>query len=116
MSGTEDTVQTAYGRMDRNSLEEVRSSFDTSALLRMVDDLTAMANTFGNRDGLRLTLLKLHGMAHTVINDAGMSVPTDEDSLPELASDVIAEIRSVIEDLNTWIKQLEPLERLEVRN
>ena len=45
MSGTEDTVQTAYGRMDRNSLEEVRSSFDTSALLRMVDDLTAMANS-----------------------------------------------------------------------
>jgi hypothetical protein len=41
---------------------------------------------------MRDMLLRLHGMAHTVINGASMSVPPGEESLPELAFDVTAEL------------------------
>jgi hypothetical protein len=42
----------------------------------MVDQLDDMVDQLRSEDGLRDELLRLHGMAHTVINGAGISVPT----------------------------------------
>lgn len=62
------------------------------------------------------TLLRLYGMAHTVVNCAGMSAPTGEESLSELAFDVTAELIQIAIVLRTWISQIEPLEQLTPRN
>ncbi|WP_245176306.1 hypothetical protein [Cupriavidus sp. AcVe19-6a] len=66
--------------------------------------------------GLRHTLLRLHGMAPTVINGAGMTVATDEESLPELAFDTLAEVLRIVTMLQGWLRQIEPLEQLTPRN
>lgn len=76
MSDSDDTVETAYGRLDRAALRQAQHTYDTTILLRMVDDLDAMLAEARAEDGLRDMLLRLHGMAHTVINGAGMTVAT----------------------------------------
>jgi hypothetical protein len=65
---------------------------------------------------LREKLLQLHGMAHTVINGAGLTVATDRESLPELAAEGIAELQEVILMLQKWVESIEPLGRLRTRD
>ncbi|MFS8978228.1 Tn3 family transposase post-transcriptional regulator TnpC [Cupriavidus necator] len=116
MSDSNDTVETAYGRLDRAALRQVQDTYDTTILLRMVDDLDAILAEARAEDGLRDMLLRLHGMAHTVINGAGMTVTTGEESLPELAFDLLAELLRIVTMLKGWLVQIEPLEQLTPRN
>jgi len=116
MSKSDSVIETAYGLLDRAALEQAQDSYDTTALLRTVDQLDRMLVEAREADGLRDTVMRLHGMAHTVINGAGMTVPTGEDSLPELASDVVNDMRQMIQRLQGWIRQIEPLEELAPRN
>jgi hypothetical protein len=115
MSDWDETVETAYGRLDRAALRQAQDTYDTTILLRMVDELDALADACAE-DGLRDMLLRLHGMAHTVINGAGMTVATGEETLPELASDATAEVQRIVMMLRGWLRQIEPLERLTPRN
>ncbi|KDP83349.1 hypothetical protein CF70_025990, partial [Cupriavidus sp. SK-3] len=115
MSNSDDTVETAYGRLDQAALREAQDTYDTTALLHMVDELDDLLASARAEDGLRDMLLRLHGMVHTVINGAGMTVATDEETLPELAFDVTAEVLRTITILQGWIRRLEPLERLTPR-
>ncbi len=116
MSDSDDTIKTAYGRLDRAALREVQDTYDTTALLRMVDELDGLLASARAEDGLRDMLLRLHGMGHTVINGAGMTVTADEESLPELVFDVMAEIQRMITILRGWKSGIEPLERLTPRD
>lgn len=116
MSDTRKTIMTAYGRLDEIALQEAQNSYDTSVLLQIVDDLNSVLVAVGNRDGLRERVLQLHGMAHSIINGAGLTVSTNAESLPELAGEIIDEAQEVIAKLQRWIAQIAPLEQLGVRN
>lgn len=116
MSNLENTTPTAYGLMDSAALAELRSTFDTSMLLRMVDELAAAAQAAEGEDSLREMVLRLHAMAHTVVNGAGMTVATDGETLLELTESVMDEMRETITRLRRWTAQLEPLLDLEPRH
>ncbi len=116
MSNPDNTTPTAYGLMDSAALAELRSTFDTSMLLRMVDELAAAGQAAQGEDSLRESVLRLQAMAHTVVNGAGMTVATDDETLPELAESVVDEMRDAIARLQRWISQLEPLLSLEPRH
>jgi len=113
MSDFDSTVLTAYGRLDRAALTRVQSSYDTTALLRVVDELDSIVGHARGPDGIRDVLLRLHGMAHVVLNGAGLSGSADKESLPELAFDAASEIRQTIATLQGWVKLIEPLETLQ---
>ena len=113
MSDPETTVLTAYGRLDRASLTRLQSTYDTSKLLHAVEQLDRVVGNARGQDGLRDVLLRLHGMAHAVVNGAGLSGSADEESLPELALEVTSEIRQTIATLQGWVKLIEPLETLQ---
>jgi len=115
MSDSDKTVETAYGRLDQAALRQAQDTYDTTILLRMVDELDALLADACAEDGLRDMLLRLHGMAHTVINCAGMTVGTGEETLPELASDAMGEMLRIASLLRGWLRQIEPLERLTPR-
>lgn len=106
------TTQSVYGLVDAQALTELEEGFDTSAILRMVDQLDEMVDQLRSEDGLRDELLRLHGMAYTVINGAGLSVSTGEDSITEVAFDTIASIHSIRATVQSWLLILEPLEKL----
>lgn len=116
MSNLEATVVTAHGRLDRAALTRAQSSYDTTALLSAVDDLDRIVVRARGQDGLRDILLRLHGMAHAVINGAEVLVSASQESLPELAFDATAEILQTISTLQGWVKLLEPLEGLQPRD
>uniref|UniRef100_UPI003F496893 Tn3 family transposase post-transcriptional regulator TnpC n=1 Tax=Cupriavidus yeoncheonensis TaxID=1462994 RepID=UPI003F496893 len=116
MSDSNETVETAYGRLDRAALRQAQDTYDTTILLRMVDELDGLLADACAEDGLRDMLLRLHGMAHTVINGAGMTVTTGEETLPELASDAMGEMLRIVTLLRGWLRQIEPLERLTPRS
>lgn len=107
------TVATPHGRLDRAALLDAQNSYDTRELLRAVDELDKLVAGMVDQGGLRETLLRLHGMAHAVINGAGLTVATDRESLPELAADGAAELQEVILMLQGWVRLVEPLERLQ---
>lgn len=116
MSDSDTTVVTAYGRLDRAALQHAQSNYDTSALLSAVDELDRIVGHAREPDGLRDTLMRLHSMAHAVINGAGLSVSTNLESLPELAFDATTEIQQTISRLQAWVKLIEPLESLQPRD
>lgn len=107
------TILTAYGRLDRAALTRVQNNYDTTTLLSAVDELDGIIGSVRGQDGLRDNLLRLHGMAHSVINGAGLSGSSGEEDLPELAFDVTAEILQIISTLQRWVKLIEPLESLQ---
>lgn len=114
MRESKDTVRTAYGLLNRKVLLEAQGRYETQALLQAVDELDRLVAAVTARDGLRDMLLRLHGMAHAVINGAELAVATNRETLPELAFDVIAELLDGVEALNRTIKVVQPLERLQV--
>ncbi|MEF9947757.1 MAG: Tn3 family transposase post-transcriptional regulator TnpC [Comamonas sp.] len=116
MSDPETTVLTAYGRLDRVALTRLQSTYDTSKLLRAVEQLDRFVGNARGQDGLRDVLLRVHGMAHAVVNGAGLSGSADEESLPELAFEATSEIRQTIATLQGWLKLIEPLETLQATN
>ncbi len=115
-SDANETIVTAYGRLDRAALTRAQSNYDTTALLSAVDELDRITGSVRGQDGLRDNLLRLHGMAHCVINGAGLSGFSGDDDLPELAFDASAEILQIISTLQSWVKLIEPLEGLQPRD
>ena len=98
-----------------NESDLTETSYDTQQLLRAIDDLDELVAGIAARGGLRETLLRLHGMAHAVINGAGLTVATERESLPELAAEGIAELQGAISILQGWVRAIEPLESLRTR-
>jgi len=106
-------VKTKYGEVDRQVLDTLQDRYDTTRLLRAIDELDALVGDLKCEGGLRDDLLRLHGMAHVVINGAMSGPRVGEDTLPELAWDVGMVIRESIETLQRWRKLVEPLEALQ---
>lgn len=110
------TVKTPYGLLDEQALLELQNSYDTQRLLAVVDSLDRLLAGWRGEDGLRDSLLRLHGMAHTVINGARLAAPANRESLPELAWDITSDLRKAVETLQQWVRLIEPLEGLQARD
>ncbi len=110
--GSQGAVKTPYGNVDRQALDKLRGQYDTMGLIKTIDELDELTAEARGEDGMRDMLLRLHAMTHTVINGAGINVPVDSESLPELAQELTSQISSAISVMQRWIKRIEPLETL----
>ena len=70
------TVETAFGHVDSDALERLRSEYDTMQILRAVDRLDQARSKM---EELREMLLALHGMAAHVLRDNFISGPKYDD-------------------------------------
>jgi hypothetical protein len=78
-------TDTRYGPVDSAALERLRESFNTRTILDAVDKVDEI---WCRIDDLRDDLLKLHAMAHDLINDAGPDGPPPEYPIWELAEEI----------------------------
>jgi len=104
-------IDTPYGKVNADALQTLQETFDTRVIFRAVDQLEGIRARC-EPDGLRDDLLRLHGMAHTVINGASLSYATNGPTLTE-------QIDAIMEELDDWIavlkqtqRTLQPLEQL----
>ncbi|HDR9038970.1 TPA: Tn3 family transposase post-transcriptional regulator TnpC [Burkholderia contaminans] len=104
-------TNTPYGDVDSDALQSLQQTFDTRAILHAVELLDGIRARCAP-DGLRDDLLRVHGMAHTVINGASLSYSTDGPTLVEQADAVLVELEDWIVALEQMRTSLEPLERL----
>ena len=68
---------TPYGEVDAVALENLRVSFDTSQLLRLVDRLDVCLVELGGITSIRDELLRLHAMALTIVEGIALTVPAE---------------------------------------
>jgi hypothetical protein len=104
-------TKTPYGDVDSEALQGLRQSFDTRTILHAVELLDGIRARCAP-DGLRDDLLRLHGMAHTVINDASLAYSTDGPTLVEQVDAVLMELGDWLAALERMRQSLEPLEHL----
>lgn len=81
-------VVTPHGPVDAAALRTLRDTFDTTALLADVDQLALAGAQLVDPDGLRAELLRVHAMAHTVINGAPLVAGAGGATLAESAVDL----------------------------
>ena len=103
---------TPYGDVDAAALDNLRQSFDTTALLELVERLAPIAQRFEKTGGVRDELLRLHRMAHTVINGANPS-ESSADDLWEVAAALIDEFRQMSDLCLEIAAALQPLADLQ---
>lgn len=91
---------TPYGEVDAVALENLRDSFDTSQLLRLVDRLDVCLVELGGITSIRDELLRLHAMALTLIDGTVPTVPAENACVWETAESM----RLDLESLSLWIR------------
>jgi hypothetical protein len=101
----DELIQTPYGEVLAEGLAELQASFDTRQMLAAVDDLDRFCAQW--KKELRGDLLRLHGMAHTVINGAPLANVPGEEGLSELAFSIAEEFRNWQDSLRSSIVQLD---------
>lgn len=109
------SLLTAYGPVDAVALHNLTSNFDTSVILRAVDQLDALRARLCPPEGLRDDLLDLHGMAHTVFNDAPLTVATTNTMLVDQTEDILEELEDDIKVLRAILADLRPLAALRLQ-
>lgn len=105
-------TDTPYGRVDTGALQALQKSFDTTTIMRVVDQLDAIRSRCSDPAGIRDDLLRLHGMAHTVINGAALSCSTTGPTLVEQAEAILEELDDWVLLLRRAVQALQPLQRL----
>jgi hypothetical protein len=110
MISLDELIQTPYGELSAPGLEELRKSFDTRLLLKAVDDLDRFCALWNKE--LRADLLRLHGMAHTLINDAPLTSVHGEEGMCEAAFSTAEEFRDWQQSLRSAIAGLDQLAEL----
>lgn len=110
------SLPTAYGPVDAVALHNLTSNFDTSVILRAVGQLDALRARLCPPEGLRDDLLGLHGMAHTVINGAPLTVATTNAMLVDQTEDILEELEDDIKVLRAILADLQPLAALRLQS
>ena len=106
----EELIQTPYGMVRLRALEALQSSFDTTALLKTIDVLDRFSMQW--KQELRDDLLRLHAMAHTVINEAPLSCPPGDEPLEEMAASIAEELQDCGNSLRSVIAMLKQIASL----
>ena len=87
----DEVIQTPYGEVRAEALLQLKASFDTRQILTTVDDIDRFCAQW--KSELRVDLLRLHAMAHTVINGAPLASVPGEESMSEVAFSIAEEFR-----------------------
>ena len=103
--------RTPNGKVRTDALEQLEGSFDTQQLLNAVDHLDRLRELV-TTPGFRDDLLRLHGMAHTIINGAARRAPAGGEAIWELAGSLSMELEEIVEDLTETVDLLNRLAEL----
>ena len=108
----EEEIQTPYGPVREDALEQLRSSFDTSRLLAAAGAVDRFCQQW--TEELRRDLFSVHGMAHTVINGGPLTELPGEETLTEMAASLSLAMDDAVEPLRSVVRLLDQIAGLAV--
>ena len=102
-------------RLNEETLQELRDKFNTMDILSAVDQLDEIRALVADRENyrppeVRDNLLKLHKLAHSILNEGHIS--SDSDELWNLAYDIEDDIYLIIENAEKILDTLRKLTSL----
>jgi hypothetical protein len=103
--------KTPFGPVNAAALKRLQESFETRRLLDAVDRMDRLAELVGD-SSFREDLLRLHGMAHTIVNNAPKTVTSGKERIWELAGSLAMELEERVEELNATLELLNQLAEL----
>jgi hypothetical protein len=112
MSARAAVTATPYGEVDAAALDALQSGYDTTRMLDAVGRLDEVRASLYDPEGLREDLLRLHRIAHTLVNGAGLTAGTQDEFFVDQVTDVIDQIEQYVADLLGIRDVLQPLETL----
>jgi hypothetical protein len=112
MSARAAVTATPYGEVDVAALEALESGYDTTRMLDAVGALDKVRTSLYDPDGLRDDLLRLHVMAHAIINGAMPIIAGQGALFVDHVLDAIDQIDQYVADLLAIRDVLKPLETL----
>lgn len=112
MSARAAVTATPYGEVDAAALETLQSDYDTTRILDAVSRLDEVRTILYDPEGLREDLLRLHRIAHTLVNGAGLTVGTQDEPFVDQVTDVVDQIDQYVANLLGIRDVLQPLETL----
>ncbi|KVE40075.1 Tn3 family transposase post-transcriptional regulator TnpC [Burkholderia sp. BDU5] len=112
MSARSAVTTTPYGEVDAASLEKLEATYDTTRMLDAVTSLDEVRASLNDPEGLRDDLLRLHSMAHTILNGASLTVAAQDVPFVDQVSDVIDQIEQYVAELQAIRDVLQSLETL----
>ena len=112
MSARAAVTATPYGEVDAAALETLQSDYDTTRILDAVSRLDEVRTILYDPEGLREDLLRLHRIAHTLVNGAGLTVGTQDEPFVDQVTDVADQIDQYVANLLGIRDVLQPLETL----
>jgi hypothetical protein len=107
-----DTIDTPYGTVDADALHALKATYDTTRLLAAVGTLDVVRAHLSDPGLLRDDLLRLHGMAHTILNGASLTVSHQDEPFVDQVGDVIEQLDACLAGLQAIRETLLPLEAL----
>ncbi|CAE6841508.1 Tn3 family transposase post-transcriptional regulator TnpC [Paraburkholderia aspalathi] len=107
-----DTIDTPYGAVAADALNVLERTYDTTRLLAAVGTLDVLRARLSDPGSLRDDLLRLHGMAHTILNGASLTVSSQHEPFVDQVSDVIDQLDACLAGLYVIRETLLPLEAL----
>lgn len=100
---------TPYGDVDAKAFAQLRTTYDTATLLSLVEGIDRLRPLFAVEGGIRDELLRLHAMAHTVLNGAPLTVVPDGTDIWEAALEQIDNFQRIAQFIEAATKTLQLL-------
>ena len=102
-------VKTIGGVVNAKVLEELQDNFDTTQILDAVDTIDEIRYRICDPEGVRDDLLRLHGLAHALINGDASNAVEEDGPIGELADDLEDQISEWIDKLRNLAHMLDQL-------
>jgi hypothetical protein len=102
-------VKTIGGVVNAKVLEELQEEFDTTQILDAVDTIDEIRYRICDPEGMREELLRLHGLAHALINGDNSNASEEDGPIWQLADDLEYEISEWMDKLRNLAGMLDQL-------
>lgn len=102
-------VKTIGGMVNAKVLEELQEDFDTTQILDAVDTIDEIRYRICDPEGMRDDLLRLHGLAHALINGDHSNASEEDGPIWQLADELEEQISDWIDKLRNLTGMLDQL-------
>lgn len=106
------SVETVYGRLDKDALLQARKSLNIAGLLHCIEEMQQVTEYLSSEHGPRDSLMRVYCMAASVLCGSCAAVSPEDGDLSTVLREVHSDLDDAVAFFQSCIALIEPLERL----